>query len=100
MSKSTVTKRSLIRWTAYSLLLGGLLSAGLANAYAPDDDLMKTKGYSPEMIRMTDVQRSRQEWREPPAPVRSPIQNAFHNVVNNNWTGSFDEFGSNIIRNF
>lgn len=69
-------------------------------AYAPEGDLMKIKGYSPDLINTINTQRSRQEWREPPAPRRGPLENAFHNIFWNDWTGSFDEFGSEIIRSY
>lgn len=89
------------------LMVTGLLAASLlvlgsavqqASAYAPEGDLMRIKGYSPALIDTTGTQRSRQEWREPQAPERSAMENFFHNIWTNNWTGSFDEFGSTIIR--
>lgn len=84
------------------LMLSGLLITGLslqqASAYAPEGDLMRIKGYSPLLIDTTATQRSRQEWREPQAPERTPIENFVHNIWYNNWTGNFDEFGSTIIR--
>ncbi len=89
-----------LKTALFALSLSAFLAQGVSQAYAPEDDLLKIKGYSPELIRMTDTQRSRQEWREPQAPVRTPVENAFHNIFYNNWTGSFDEFGSNIIRSY
>ncbi len=69
-----------------------------AFAFAPEPDLMKIKGYSPEIINTMQTQRSRQEWRQPPAPVLSPVERFFHNIYYNEWTGSIDEFGSQVIR--
>lgn len=83
---------------ACGLALSVLLIAGNAFAYAPEDQLLETKGYSPSLIDTISKQRSRQEWREPSAPRRTPMENALHNIYNNDWTGSFDEFGSRIIR--
>jgi hypothetical protein len=80
------------------VLAGFVASHGLAFGYAPEPDLMKIKGYSPEIIKTTDVQRSRQEWRQPPAPDMTPKERFFHNIYYNNWTGSVDEFGSSVIR--
>lgn len=89
------------------MILTGMLAAGLvmscvavqqASAYAPEGDLMRIKGYSPLIIDTANTQRSRQEWREPQAPERTPFENFFHNVWYNNWTGNFDEFGSTVIR--
>ena len=90
----------MLKNASIAILLSAFLAQGVSLAYAPEDDLLKIKGYSPELIRMTDTQRSRQEWREPEASVRTPLEHAFHNVFYNNWTGSFDDFGSNIIRNY
>jgi hypothetical protein len=72
--------------------------AASAWAYAPESDLLKIKGYSPEVIQTADTQRSRQEWREPSAPKLSPVARFFHNIYNGNWTGDVDEFGSTVIR--
>jgi hypothetical protein len=69
-----------------------------AMAYTPDEELMQVKGYSPELITVTDTQRSRQEWKQPITPVLSPKQRFLHNIFYNNWTGSVDDFGSQIIR--
>jgi len=73
-------------------------SMPLAHAYAPEGDLLKTKGYSPALINTIGTQRNRQEWRQPPAPRRTPLGNAMHNIYNNDWIGSFDDFGNRIIR--
>ena len=81
-----------------AVAVGVLMGMGQAFAYAPEGDLMKIKGYSPEIIDVTDTQRSRQEWREPPAPEHPPLEKFFHNIYYNEWTGSVDEFGSGIIR--
>ncbi|MGE0201074.1 MAG: hypothetical protein AB7P76_08910 [Candidatus Melainabacteria bacterium] len=68
-------------------------------AYAPEEDLMQIKGYSPEVVELANTQRSRQEWRKPAPPPEKPLEKFFHNIYYNNWTGSFDDFGSEIIRN-
>lgn len=74
------------------------LMAGMALAYAPEAELLKTKGYSPEIINTMEAQRSRQEWRQPPAPILSPIKRFMHNIYYNEWTGSIDEFGAQVLR--
>jgi hypothetical protein len=84
------------------LLAVGLMGGGIllqdAKAFVPNDDLMNTKGYSPEVIFFTQRQRVRQEWKERPAPVMTPKEKFFHNIYNNQWTGSFDEFGEQILK--
>jgi hypothetical protein len=77
--------------------LGGL-QGQTAQAYAPEGDLMRIKGYSPEVIEATDSQRSRQEWRQPSAPRMAPIEKFFHNIYYGDWTGGVDDFGSQVIR--
>lgn len=72
--------------------------AGLAHAYLPEGDLLKIKGYSPEVIQAAAKQRSRQEWKEPSAPKQSPTEKFFHNIYYGNWTGGIDDFGSQVIR--
>lgn len=69
-----------------------------AFAFAPEGDLMKIKGFSPEVIQVTSQQRSRQEWREPAIPKQRPMERFFHNVYYGEWTGGIDEFGSQVIR--
>ena len=79
-------------------ILCGTLSASVAQAYAPEQDLLQIKGYSPEVIETATKQRSRQEWRQPEAPLRTPVEQFFHNIYYNDWTGSVDEFGSTVLR--
>lgn len=82
------------------LLLGGLfiLSGNQALAYAPEGDLLKIKGYSPEVIEISNAQRSRQEWKEPSPPKQSPTERFFHNIYYGDWTGPVDSFGSGVMR--
>lgn len=88
------------RITKTSLLLGLAMAgaASVAHAYAPEGDLMKIKGYSPEVIEVTDIQRSRQEWRQPAAPKRTPVEKFFHNIYYGDWMGGVDAFGNGVIR--
>jgi|GEM_PF-1888418 len=88
-----------------SILGAGLVSilswVALANpvfAYAPENDLMKIKGYSPEVIQLTETQRSRQEWKEASAPKLGPVERFFHNIYYGEWTGDIDQFGSGVLR--
>ncbi len=83
-----------------SMLAVGVMVATInaAQAYAPENDMLHIKNYSPETVQMISTQRSRQEWREPPAAKRTPMENFFHNIYYNDWTGSYDDFGSTIIR--
>jgi hypothetical protein len=67
-------------------------------AYAPDGDLMKIKGYSPEVIQTANQQRSRQEWKEPSVQTKSTTEQFFHNIYYGNWMGPLDDFGSEVIR--
>jgi hypothetical protein len=80
-------------------LLMGVTYNTVAFGFAPEPDLMKIKGYSPETINITQTQRNKQEWRAPHAPNMSPMERFFHNIYFNDWTGNIDEFGSQIIRN-
>ena len=79
-------------------LVTGLLMSGAAYAYAPESDLMELKGYSPEVVKVAEKQRSRQEWRQPQAGTLTPMKRFFHNVYYGKWTEGFDEFGSQVIR--
>ena len=76
----------------------GLLFSSKCFAFAPDSDLMKIKGYSPEVIQVADQQRSRQEWREPSTLRQSPVERFFHNVYYGEWTEGVDDFGSQVLR--
>jgi hypothetical protein len=80
------------------LVSGIVMDAGQALAYAPEGDLMKVKGFSPEVIQLTETQRSRQEWKTASAPKMSPTERFIHNIYYGDWTGDIDEFGSGIIR--
>lgn len=91
-------QHNLKKWGTAAIALM-MLGGGLAQAYAPESDLMEIKGYSPGLIEAINTQRSRQEWREPEAPKRTTVEQFFHNVYYNNWTGSVDPFGSGVIRN-
>ncbi len=89
---------------AKHLTLGVALTTGLitltgqALAYAPEGDLMKIKGYSPEVIQTANLQRSRQEWKEPSTPTKSPKEKFFHNIYYGDWVGPIDDFGSEVLR--
>jgi hypothetical protein len=47
---------------------------------------------------MTDMQRSRQEWKQPTAPSKSPVEHFFYNIYYGDWTGGVDDFGNQVIR--
>jgi hypothetical protein len=89
-------KQSLLSALVAMILMG--ISQPAAHAFAPEPDLMKIKGYSPEVVHTTEIQRSRQEWRNPPAPRLTPFERFLSNIYYNDWTGSLDEFGSQVIR--
>lgn len=84
----------------YSVMLATLLVASSAYAYSPEPELLELKGYSPQTIRVADVQKHRQEWRNAPPPLLSPTKRFFRNIFYNNWVGSMDEFGYGVIRNY
>jgi hypothetical protein len=81
---------------ALPLALAGLCLH--ASAFEPDGKLLKIKGFSPEVVKVADIQRSRQEWKEPAVPRQSPVEKFFHNVYYGEWTGGLDEFGSQVLR--
>jgi hypothetical protein len=83
---------------AVSCLLAGSVTAQSALAFSPENDLMQLKGYSPEVIQLTGLQRNRQEWKEAPAPKLSPTERFFHNIYYGDWTGDIDQFGSSVLR--
>ena len=78
-----------------------LLNAAVALpalAYAPEPELMQLKGYSPEVVSTAQDQRKRQEWRQLGVQTMTPMERFWHNIMYNNWTGSVDPFGSQILR--
>lgn len=75
-----------------------MILTGPAFAYAPEGDLMKIKGYSPEVIQTASMQRSRQEWKEPSRPTKTTVEKFFHNIYYGNWMGPVDDFGNEVIR--
>jgi hypothetical protein len=75
-----------------------LTSGQSAPAFAPEGDLMKVKGYSPEVIKVTDQQRSRQEWKEPAILRQKPMEKFLRNFYYGEWTNGIDDFGSQVIR--
>jgi hypothetical protein len=79
------------------LLLSGMVQ-NQALAYAPEGDLMKVKGYSPELIQLTSGQRSRQEWKQAAPPKKSPTERFMHNIYYGEWINNVDEFGAQVIR--
>ena len=82
-----------------ALLTLGLIGWGtVANAYAPNPDLLKVKGYSPETISAITTQASRQQWQAPDAPARTPKEQVKRNIFINDWAGNFDPFASIRIR--
>ncbi len=85
-------------FAAMGTLLVMLAVGTQALAYAPESDLMKIKGYSPETIAVTDQQRSRQEWRQPSTPAMTPTEKFFHNIYYGDWIGDIDDFGNSKIR--
>ena len=97
---------STFRWIELTMwltiLFAGAWFVPLATAnpagMAPDTDWMLRKGYSSELITTTNTQRYRQEWRLPPAPLRTPKQQIWRNVVINDPLGNVDPFGSYLIR--
>jgi hypothetical protein len=96
----TMFHRTALSKASVLAIMVGLMGATAlpALAFEPDRDLLSIKGYSPENIDLIDVQRSRQEWKEPAPPLRTPAQQFWHNVWNNDWTGSVDTFGRSVIR--
>lgn len=80
------------------LVFGTMALASSAFAYTPENDLMKIKGYSPEVIQTASQQRSRQEWKEPSVQTKTTTEKFFHNIYYGNWMGPIDDFGSDIIR--
>jgi hypothetical protein len=71
-----------------------LACAGTAFAYSEQHDeySLELKGFSPEMIDITEVQINRMEGRYPDPPP-SKGQQFFYNLVNNQWTESLEPFG-------
>jgi uncharacterized protein YqiB (DUF1249 family) len=78
------------------MLIPQSLTLGLT--YQPDPEFLQIKGYSPELIDVTHVQRYRQEWRYPPPPERTPSEQVLRNIYINDWLGNADPFGSYRIR--
>ncbi|MEM0951994.1 MAG: hypothetical protein AAGI66_07620 [Cyanobacteria bacterium P01_H01_bin.74] len=70
----------------------------LAHAYNPDANLLQVKGYSPEVVEITNQQRSKQEWKAPAIRRRSPKETLLHNIYKGNWTEGYDGFGAYVIR--
>ena len=89
---------TLATWLGWLGMNAFVLSPAQATGMAPDTDWMLRKGYSHELVTVTDTQRHRQEWRLPPAPLRTPKQQIWRNVVINDPLGNVDPFGSYLIR--
>ena len=88
-----------MRFLAWALLVVvTTVGAPFAQAYEPDPVLMTIQGYSPEFVRFSSIQRDRQEWKAPAPPALTPKQRVIRNFLYNDWLGSFDEFGYEIIR--
>jgi len=89
--------KSSLKHMGIVISLGMILLSGAALAYAPEGELMRIKGYSPEVIKATDTQRSRQEWRQPAAPRRSNLEKFFHNIYYGEWTEDTQDMGYKTI---
>lgn len=92
-------KKSMGKFLALILVGGAMASGNIAFGFAPEPELLKIKGFSPEIISVTETQRSRQEWRVPAPPRMSPMERFFSNIYYNDWIGNVDSFGDYIIRN-
>ena len=80
---------------AVAMIVGVLLASICQQAFAvePDPVLLRIKGYSPELVRFA-------EWKEPVPQSLTPGQRIIKNIIYNNWLGSMDEFGYEVIRDF
>ncbi len=92
--KTTLTK---LLTAALLLLLTATLTTN-AMAYKPTKSLLETKGYSPLMAELINVQAKRQEWKQPPPRRRTPQEQIERNIYINDWMGNMDPFGRYIIR--
>ncbi|MEW5819281.1 MAG: hypothetical protein AB1782_03750 [Cyanobacteriota bacterium] len=64
---------------------------------ANETDLVNT-GFSPEIIRVSNLQRSRMEDMEPIQQERTRCQQFWWNVYHNDWLGSTYLFGHQVIK--
>ncbi|MEB3246038.1 MAG: hypothetical protein VKJ06_08660 [Vampirovibrionales bacterium] len=69
-----------------------------AQAFEPSEEIMQHKGFSRETIRHTKMQQAQQEWREPPEAPYSRSGQLWENILNNDLTGSVDDFGRTRLR--
>ncbi|MBY0449388.1 MAG: hypothetical protein K2X01_02020 [Cyanobacteria bacterium] len=74
------------------------VTAGPSRAFAPEPDVMTNKGYSPQLIDFVEDQRDRQEWKPQRPGQLTPRERFLRNIYYNNWTGSVDKFGAQVIR--
>jgi len=88
-----------IRWVFIALVVVRFACPILtAQAYEPTKSLLESKGFSPLTADIVDVQAKRQEWKQPPPPERTPVEQVKRNIWINDWLGNVDPFGSYIIR--
>lgn len=69
-----------------------------AFGWSAEGDALRKNGFSPEMVRVSNLQKSRMEQQEPAPPERTMFKQAMWNVVHNDWLAPPYKFGEYIIK--
>lgn len=80
-------------------MLVGLMSTGSPTyAWSANETDLVNTGFSPETIRVVNLQRSRMEDMEPIQQERTCWQQFWWNVYRNDPLGGYYEFGQQVIK--
>lgn len=81
----------------FMMLVAVLTTSSPAFSWGVSNEEMHNSGFSPELVRLTDLQRSRMEDMAPIPPARTRWQQFWWNIYHNDTLGSTYPFGQIVI---
>ena len=82
----------------FAMLVLLVSSSGPVLAWSANETDLVNTGFSPETVRVSNLQRSRMEDMQPIQQERTRWQQFWWNVYHNDWLGSTYEFGQQVIK--
>lgn len=82
----------------FAMLVAMVFSAGPVLAWSANEIDLSNTGFSPETIRLVNLQKSRMEDMEPIQQERSRWSQFWWNVYHNDYLAPTYEFGQQVIK--